>query len=344
MSASRNALRVDLVLLGALLAVAVLHLGVSRESPDFATSMRALLALVGVPAGVDPIDEAIVGQFRVPRLVVAVFGGASLGLAGAVMQAVFRNPLASPDIVGTAAGAAFGGAIAIVTKMTAVFVLALPLTSLAGAMFVTWLVFLLGGVGGRFSTTGLLLAGVALNTLVGALTTFVVSLSFANYTASSEVLFWLMGGLDRASWTGAQITVVGCLLFGGLIVVRMRDLDLLTLRDDSAHGLGLDAVRARRWLLWFACGLTATTVANTGGIAFLGLVVPHVARLIVGPSHRALLPASALLGALLLVSADVVCRNTPLAWNLRLGIITSAIGAPYFLYLLARHRRGEVLS
>ena len=341
---ARKAFGIDMLLLAALLVLVVLHLGVSRESPDFGTAWRALWSMLGIGDGVDPIDEAIVAQFRLPRLVVAVFGGAALGLAGAVMQAVFRNPLASPDIVGTAAGAAFGGAIAIVTKLTAVFVLALPIASLSGAMLVTWLVFVLGGVGGRFSTTGLLLAGVALNTLVGALTTFVVSLSFANYTASSEVLFWLMGGLDRASWTSAQITVAGCVLFGGLIAVRVRDLDLLTLRDDSAHGLGLDAVRARRWLLWFACGLTATTVANTGGIAFLGLVVPHVARLMVGPSHRALLPASALLGALLLVGADLVCRNTPLAWNLRLGIITSAIGAPYFLYLLARHRRGEALS
>jgi len=341
---SRRKLRVDLLLLAALLVAAVFHLGVSRQSPDLVTALQALLSSVGLASGVDPIDEAIVVQFRLPRLVLALFGGASLGLAGAVMQAAFRNPLASPDIVGTAAGAAFGGAIAIVSKLAALFVLAVPIASLGGAMIVTWLVFALGGIGGRFSTTGLLLAGVALNTLVGALTTFVVSLSFANYAASSEVLFWLMGGLDRASWTSAEITMVGAILFGGLIAVRVRDLDLLTLRDDSAHGLGLDAVRARRWLLWFACGLTATTVANTGGIAFLGLVVPHVARLIVGPSHRALLPASALLGALLLVVADLICRNTPLAWSLRLGIITSALGAPYFLYLLARHRRGEALT
>jgi iron complex transport system permease protein len=158
------------------------------------------------------------------------------------------------------------------------------------------------------------------------------------------VLFWLMGGLDGRTWTHAGITAAGLLVFGGFVATRSRDLDLLTLRDDTAHGLGLDAQAARSWLLWFACGLCATTVANTGGIAFLGLVVPHVARLLVGPAHGRLLPASALLGAFLLVFADLVCRNTPLGWNLRLGVVTSVFGAPFFLYLLVRHRRGEVLS
>jgi iron complex transport system permease protein len=208
---------------------------------------------------------------------------------------------------------------------------------------VTWLAFTLAGVATQFSTTGLLLAGVALNTLAGALTTFVVSFSFANYTASSEVLFWLMGGLDGRNWGNVAMTAAGAVVFGALVAARARDLDLLTLRDDTAHSLGLDAVYARRWLIWFACGLTGATVANTGGIAFVGLIVPHVARLLVGPSHRFLLPAAALLGALLLVLADLLCRNAPLDWNLRPGIVTSALGAPFFLFLLARHRRGEAL-
>lgn len=285
----------------------------------------------------------IVAEIRLPRLLVALFGGASLATAGVVMQASFRNPLASPDLVGTAAGAAFGGAIAIVTGLAGLSILSTPVVSLAGAMLVTWLVFALAGTYGRISVAGLLLAGVALNTLVGALTSFVVTFSFANYTASSEVLFWLMGGLERSTWAHAWITLGGFVLFAGAIAPRTRDLDLMTLRDDSAHSLGLDAPRARRLLLWFACGLTATTVANTGGIAFVGLVVPHLARLVVGPAHRALLPASALLGGLLLVASDVVCRVAPPETNLRLGVVTALLGAPYFLYLLARHRRGEVL-
>lgn len=332
-----------LALLAALPVIALLHLGVAREAPGLGTIARAFGSLLGI-GSVDEIDRFIVFDYRLPRLVVAMFGGAALGLAGAVMQAAFRNPLASPDIVGTAAGAAFGGALAIVSGLAGFAILMVPLLSLLGALLVTWLVFVLAGTAARFSTTGLLLAGVALNTLVGALTSFVVTFTFDNYTASSSVLFWLMGGLDSRTWDHALITAGGFVLFGALVAVRARQLDLLTLRDDSAHSLGIDAPRVRRAVLWLACGLTATTVANTGGIAFVGLVVPHLARMLVGPAHRVLLPASALLGALLLVLADFLCRNTPPDWNLRLGVVTSLLGAPYFLYLLARHRRGEALQ
>jgi iron complex transport system permease protein len=332
-----------LLLLASLVAASLLHLGVSRELPGMRASLTELLHLFGIGASDDPVQNFVVTQIRLPRLVVAMFGGASLGLAGAVMQAAFRNPIASPDIVGTAAGAAFGGVMAIVTQIAPLFVLAVPLCSLSGALVATWLVFVLAGTGMRFSTTGLLLAGVALNTLIGALTSFAVTTTFDNYSASSTVLFWLMGGLDSRTWEHAAITAGGCALFAVLVTFRARDLDVLTLRDDSAFSLGIDAGRVRRQVLWCACGLVATTVANTGGIAFVGLVVPHLARLLAGPAHRVLLPASALLGALLLVLADLLCRNAPADWSLRLGVVTSALGAPYFLYLLARHRRGEAL-
>ena len=253
------------------------------------------------------------------------------------------NPLGSPDNIGTAAGAAFGAALAIVFHVAGVSVFATPLAALLGATAVTGLVFVLAGSHGRFSVANLLLAGIALNTLFGALTSFVVTLSFDNYTASSQVLFWLMGGLDNRNWEHAWITAGGFVLFALLIWPRARELDLLTLRDDSAHSLGVDAPRARRSLVWCACGLTATTVANSGGIAFVGLIVPHLARLLVGPSHRLLLPTAALLGAILMVVSDLGCRIAPASWNLRLGVVTAIAGAPYFLYLLARQRRGVPL-
>jgi iron complex transport system permease protein len=285
----------------------------------------------------------VLADIRLPRLLVAMFGGAALALAGAVMQATFRNPLASPDLVGTAAGAALGGALAIVFDLAAVSLLVVPLASLAGASVVTALVFVLARAHGRFAIATLLLAGIALNTLVGAVTSFVVTFSFDNYTASSRVLFWLMGGLEARTFEHAAITALGCLAFAAMVAPRARELDLLTLHDDSAHSLGVDAARARRWLVWCACGLTATTVANTGGIALVGLVVPHLARLLVGPLHRRLLPTAALLGALLLVGSDLACRLAPPDANLRLGVVTALLGAPYFLLLLVRHRRGEAL-
>jgi iron complex transport system permease protein len=329
-------------LLGLLLPVtALLYLVLAREGPG----LRELLQLVahGFGAGADAIDRFTLLDIRLPRLLVAAFAGASLAIAGAVMQACFRNPLASPDLVGTAAGAAFGGALAIVFDLAALAVIVVPAMSLLGAVAVTSLVFVLAGSHGRFSVAGLLLAGVALNTLVGALTAFVVTFTFSNYSASSQVLFWLMGGLEGRTWEHASITTGGFLLFAAFVLPKVRQLDLLTLRDDSAHSLGLDAQRTRRVLLWLACGLTATTVSNTGGIAFVGLVVPHLARLLVGPAHAALLPVSALIGALLMVGSDLVCRLAPPDANLRLGVVTAILGAPYFLFLLARHRRGEAL-
>lgn len=302
------------------------------------------LSMIGWTAPAhDAIDSFIVREIRIPRTVVAVFGGAALAMAGTVMQATFRNPLASPDLVGTAAGAAFGGVLAVVLHLADESVLATPLASLFGASLTTWLVFAFAGAHGRSSVAGLLLAGVALNTLLGALTAFAVTLTFANYTASSRVLFWLMGGLEGRTWTHALLTVAGSLPFALWILMQRRELDLLTLRDDSAHSLGLDAMLARRRLLWCACALTAATVANTGGIAFVGLVVPHLARLLVGPAHARLLPLAAMLGAVLLVGSDLICRALPAETNLPLGVVTSLLGAPYFLYLLARHRRGAAL-
>ncbi|HEX5054631.1 MAG TPA: iron ABC transporter permease [Planctomycetota bacterium] len=331
------------LLAAAVCVVSALYLVWAREGPGVVACGRWLLSFVDGTAEVSAWDRAIFGEIRLPRLLVALCGGASLALAGTVMQATFRNPLASPDLVGTAAGAALGGALAIVWQLAESTVLAVPLASLAGALAVTGLVFVLAGSHGRFSVTSLLLAGIALNTLVGALTAFAVTFSFANYTASSRVLFWLMGGLDARTWEHAGITSIGFIAFGALVVPRSRDLDLLTLRDDSAFSLGIDAQRTRRQLVWSACGLTAATVSNTGGIAFVGLVVPHLARLLVGPAHRILLPTAALLGALLLAGSDLLCRLAPPDANLRLGVVTALLGAPYFLFLLARHRRGEAL-
>ncbi|MEO6595788.1 MAG: iron ABC transporter permease [Planctomycetota bacterium] len=326
-----------------LLAGAVVYLGWAREGPGVVAFGKWLLSLVGGSSDLSVLDRVIFGEIRLPRLLVAICGGASLALAGTVMQATFRNPLASPDLVGTAAGAALGGALAIVWQLAETTVFAVPLASLAGALGVTGLVFVLAGSHGRFSVTSLLLAGIALNTLVGALTSFAVTFTFDNYTASSRVLFWLMGGLEARTWEHAAITAIGLVGFGALVVPRARHLDLLTLRDDSAYSLGVDAQRTRRQLVWVACGLTAATVSNTGGIAFVGLVVPHLARLLVGPSHRILLPTAALLGALLLIGSDLLCRLAPPDANLRLGVVTALLGAPYFLFLLARHRRGEAL-
>lgn len=342
MGAAVNSKWTTPALVVATIAAALLYLGVAPVPPGFGALLQWLGSWFG-GEGPGRTEAFALTNLRLPRLLLAAFGGAALAMAGTVMQATFRNPLASPDLVGTAAGAAFGGALAIVCGQSQLGVVVTPLLSLAGALVVTSLMFVLANAHGRFAIATLLLAGIALNTLVGALTSFVVTFTFSNYTASSRVLFWLMGGLESGTWEHAVITMIGCAVFGALAYVQRRDLDVLTLHDDVAHSLGVRTDSARRRLVWCACGLTATTVCNTGGIAFLGLIVPHVARFVVGPSHRRLLPAAAVLGALVLVGSDWVCRMVPPEWNLRLGVVTSLLGTPYFLWLLARHRRGDAL-
>ncbi len=328
----------------ALAVMAMLHLVEGRaEDVGFAEVIGVLGSWLGLGGEVSETPEFMIISIRLPRLLVAIFAGASLSMAGAVMQAVFRNPLASPEIIGTTAGSSLGGVLAIIMGVASFSVFAVPVMSFTVGLLVTLLVFSLAGSGGKFSVTSLLLAGIAVNTLVGSLTAFLVVLSFGKFNESSDVVFWLMGGLDARTFDHVLITGGGLVLLGGALVPFLRDMDLLTLRDESAASLGLDVAKVRQVLLLLACGLTAATVANTGGITFIGLVVPHMARLLVGPAHRGLLPCAAVLGALVLVISDYVCRLAPQEVNLRLGVVTSMLGAPFFLVLLVRHRRGGAL-
>lgn len=327
-----------------LLLTALMHLAQGKaEGVGLAEVLGVFGSWLGLGAEVGESQEYMITSIRLPRLLVAIFAGASLSLAGAVMQAVFRNPLASPEIIGTTAGSSLGGALAIVMGLASFSVFAVPVVSFAVALSVTFLVFSLAGTGGKFSVTSLLLAGIAINTLVGSATAFLVTWSFGSFNASSDVVFWLMGGLEARTFDHVFITGGGLVLLGAALVPFLRDMDLLTLKDESAASLGVDVAKVRQVLLLLACGLTAATVANTGGITFIGLVIPHMARLMVGPSHRTLLPCAAVLGSLVLVLSDYVCRVVPSEVNLRLGVVTSILGAPFFLILLVRHRRGRAL-
>jgi iron complex transport system permease protein len=300
--------------------------------------LRGLVWAVGLHGG-DPQNAWIVVEIRLPRVLVALLAGASLAIAGAIMQAVFRNPLASPEIMGTSAGAALGAVLAIAGGLAATSSLATPAAAFAGAGVVSVLVYLAAAGPGGLSVTGLLLAGIAMNTLVGALTAFVIALFSRHAEITGPVLFWLMGGLETQTMQNAAIVGGGVVVFGLGALPFVRDMDLLTLRDESAASLGVDVGLVRQLLLLVACGLTATAVSCTGGIVFVGLVVPHMVRLLVGPAHRGLLPCAAVTGALVLVGADAVVKLLPQA-QLRLGVVTSLIGAPFFLHLLVRHRRG----
>lgn len=283
-------------------------------------------------------EDFIVWSVRLPRVLVGMLSGSSLAVAGAAMQGLFRNPLADPGVIGTSSGAACGAVFAFVAGLAAQSALWLPLASFVGAFAAVFLVYALATSGGKTPVATLVLAGIACGALFNAITSLLISLSFADWQVASEVMFWLMGGLDSRGWTHVWIALPFSLAGTALVLAYSRDLDLMLLGEESAQTLGTDIELTKRVVLVGASLATAASVAVSGILAFVGLVVPHIARLILGPAHRRLLPASALAGAAFLVACDIVARSVYTAAEIRLGVVTAAFGAPFFLWLLRTRR------
>ncbi len=295
-----------------------------------AESLRGLLA-----GGDNPI-ALVMREIRLPRALLAVMIGASLGLAGAAMQGYLRNPLAEPGLIGVSASAALGAVIAIQTGFAAGFAFGLPLAALAGAVVAVLLVMALAGPRGTSLT--LILAGIAVSALAAALTSLVLNLS-PNPFAASEIVFWMMGSLaDRSMthvWLALPLMVVGAVLLGTL----GRGLDALTLGEDAAQAMGIRVSRMRlQVVLGTACVVGAGT-AIAGAIGFVGLVVPHILRPFVGAHPSRLLWASALGGAVMVLAADIAARVILPDRDLKLGVLTALVGAPLFLHLILKLRK-----
>ncbi|NSW56141.1 MAG: iron chelate uptake ABC transporter family permease subunit [Armatimonadetes bacterium] len=286
-----------------------------------------------------PRDPAhtIVLDIRLPRVLLGCLVGASLALAGAVMQALFQNAMADPYIVGVSGGAALGAVAAMMLniQLRIAGFTAVPILAFVGALATTVTVYVLAQRGGRVHTATLLLTGIAIGSLVSAVTSF---LMLSRDELQPGVIFWLLGSLSGRSWLHVYALVPQLVMGLVVAVVMARPLNVLVLGDEAALNLGLDVQRTKRWLLGLSALLAASAVAVSGIIGFVGLIVPHVCRLIVGPDHRVLLPISALAGALLLVLADIPARMALAPTELPIGIITSLLGCPFFLYLL--HRQG----
>jgi iron complex transport system permease protein len=287
----------------------------------------ALSALPGFVTDAPASHRTIVLSVRLPRIVLGAVVGFALASAGTVMQGFFRNPMADPSIVGVSAGAAAGAVGAIVIPVAIPF--ALPVAAFAGALCAAFGVYLLASENGRTPVETLLLAGVAVQTFLGAVVSFLLVGAGRDIR---EAIYWLMGHLQHSTWTEAAVAGVVVLPGFLALLVYARDLNVLLLGEEDAHALGIEVERTKRLLLAVASLLTAAAVAVAGVIGFVGLVVPHVMRLLVGPDHRILLPTSALAGASFLVATDTVARAG--AAELPVGIVTAAIGAPFFLYLL----------
>ncbi len=337
----RQSQRIGLLVAASFLLYFSIALSIS-VGPISLSITESFSALLPITSELPEYVSLIVQEIRLPRTLLAVSIGAILALCGAVMQGLFRNPLADPGIIGVSAGASLGAAIAIVVFggviKSSVFLLfgTLPLFAFFGGAFATFIIYAIGTSPTGTSVTMMLLAGVALSAIAGA------GLGLLNYFANDEALrdlsLWSMGSLAGASW---HAIVLSYLCLAGLLFAFQRNassLNALLLGESEARHLGINVQSLKRQLIILtACGV-GVAVALTGVIGFVGLVVPHIARMMVGPDHRMLLPISTVLGALLLLLSDMLSRTIIAPLEIPVGIITAAIGAPFFMVLLYQQR------
>jgi len=297
--------------------------------------MESLRALVGGDGS--PVVQ-VMQEIRLPRAILGLLIGATLGLSGAAMQGYLRNPLAEPGLIGVSSSSALGAVIALQTGVAASFALALPLAALAGAGLSVLLILTLAGP--RGGALALILAGIAISALAGALTSMVLNLS-PNPFAALEIVYWMMGSLaDRSMvhvWLAAPFMLAGM----AALMTLGRGLDALTLGEDAAQTMGVNLIRLRWVLILGTAASVGAAVAVAGAVGFVGLVVPHILRPLVGARPSRLLPASALGGAAMLLAADIATRLIAPDRDLKLGVLTAIVGAPFFLHLIWRSRKVE---
>ncbi|MFI2753803.1 FecCD family ABC transporter permease [Cellulomonas sp. P22] len=321
------------------LCVAVVSAGVGQVRIPPAEVLGSLLHRVGLDLGPlpsHPQGDNTLWLVRFPRITLALLVGAALGTAGALMQGVFANPLAEPGVIGVSSGAAVGACAVIVFGGALTAGPWVAVAAFVGGLVTTFAVYALSRAGGRTEVVTLVLTGVAINAFAGGLLAFFTFI--ASPAAREQIVFWQLGSLNGASW--ASVAIVAPLVAVGIAVALAlsRRLDLLALGERAARHLGVHVERLRQGVIVLVAVLVASGVAFTGIIAFVGLVVPHLVRIVAGPGHRVLVPGSALGGALVLVVADLVARTAIANADLPLGMLTSLVGGPFFFWLLRRTR------
>lgn len=287
----------------------------------------------------DRVAESVLWNVRFPRIVLALLVGASLGCAGALMQGVFGNPLAEPGVIGVSSGAAVGAVAAIALGLNFAGNWTVSVLAFAAGLATVLLVYAMSRSGGRTEVVTLILTGIAVNAFAGAL--IGLFLFVADSAAINQITFWQLGSLSQATWPKV-LAVLPCAALGLTVApLYARRLDLLALGERPARHLGVDVERLRIVLVLVIALLTAAAVSVSGIIGFVGLVVPHLLRMAAGPGHRFLLPGSALLGALVLLAADLTARTVAEPAELPLGVLTALLGSPFFFWLLRRTRRRQ---
>lgn len=328
---------------GLMVAVFMVATAVGSVSLPASEVLRIILSQLpftgsGTAAAWPDTHNAIVLDIRLPRVVLAALVGAALALAGAAFQGLFQNPMADSYVMGVSSGAALGATVAILKVPPGGWfgVSAIPVLAFAGAIGTVMLVYRLATVRGYSSITALLLAGLAVGSIMMALVSYLMLTAGEQLDA---VVYWLMGSFSGRGWPDVRLAVPHILLGSLLIMALARDLNALLLGEEPARHLGIDVEWIKRLLLIGASWVTAAAVAVSGLIGFVGLIVPHLVRLVFGPDHRLLLPAAALVGAAMMVSADTVARTVLSPQEVPVGIVTAVIGGPFFIYLLRQRER-----
>jgi iron complex transport system permease protein len=342
--------RLGLIFLG-ILAIAMLFASVMTGA-SAASVINVLGSLLSEPQGDAASsllrDKVVILEIRLPRAVLGFLTGAALAVSGAVMQGLFRNPLADPGVVGVSSGASLGAVFCIVfgptllapfTMLLGVF--ALPVAAFSGSFLVTFILYRLASRDGETQIGTLLIAGIAIAALATALTGLLIYM--ADDRQLRDISFWSLGSLAGSTWEKAGIAAL--VILPSLMVVPFlsRGLNAFTLGEAAAFHMGVPVEAFKRAAILVVAAATGVSVAFSGGIVFLGIIVPHLIRLAAGPDHRFLLPASALLGGSLLLLADMVARTIVAPAELPIGILTALIGSPFFLWILFRGRSGRIM-
>ncbi|MFN0206163.1 MAG: FecCD family ABC transporter permease [Planctomycetota bacterium] len=329
------------VKIGLFLLLIVAAFAAAYGSADIPLSnvVRILLSTLGVGdvSDLPQNDINIILDLRSPRVVLLTLVGGALAISGAALQAIFQNPMADPGVLGVTGGGAFGAVLSIYLGFTDVVPLALPFFALAGALASSFLVYLLAHIGGRPTTTTLLLTGIAIGTLTAAGMGFL--LAGTDEYRVKQVFFWLIGGAEARTWNHVLLATPFIFIGTSILLFASRPIDILSLGEDHALSVGV-AVGPMRMLLLFACAVAASAaVSACGSIAFVGLIIPHAIRYLVGARSRTLLPACFLGGGAFLVLCDLAARVAPFKTELHLGVLTAFLGVPFLLFLMIRAKR-----
>lgn len=320
--------------LSAMLLILSIIMGVSIGAVQIPPSIVLKILLGNSSSKSNSLYTIIIWKVRLPRVLMASMVGASLAISGCLVQGVFRNPLASPYVLGISSGAAFGAALAVILEIW--LIIPIPIFAFIFAMFSLMITYVVASEDRRLPVTSLLLAGIAVASLFSALTSFMM------YVAGEKlevIVFWLMGNLTGIRWQEVRIVAIGSLPLVAVSLFFGQALNVMMLGEDTAKSMGVEVEKSRKIIVILVALLVSVCVSYVGPIGFVGLVIPHMVRLVIGPDNRFLIPASAFFGGAFLVLADLISRVVIKPAEIPIGIITSLFGVPFFIYLLKRRKR-----